>query len=77
MTEFQQYALHGWFLCDISRGRKSPMYEGWNDPEKIKEVTSAAEGLDGAGICHVESPDLCRRYRQYDASSRVACGARC
>lgn len=55
MKEFQEYAAHGWALCDITRGKKSPLYDDWNKPEKLAETTDAAEGLDGAGLAHVAS----------------------
>jgi hypothetical protein len=55
MIEFQEYAAHGWRLCDIARGRKAPLYNDWNTPEKIAATTDAAEGLDGAGLCHADS----------------------
>lgn len=55
MNEFQEYAAHGWRLCDIARGRKAPLYDDWNTPEKIAATTEAAEGLDGAGLCHADS----------------------
>jgi hypothetical protein len=55
MNQFQQYAAHGWRLCIIDRGKKAPLYDDWNTPEKIAEATDAAEGADGMGLCHADS----------------------
>jgi Bifunctional DNA primase/polymerase, N-terminal/Family of unknown function (DUF5906)/Primase C terminal 2 (PriCT-2) len=55
VNEFLEYARHGWKLCAIGAGSKGPLYEDWNEPAKIEEVTEAAEGLNGAGLCHALS----------------------
>lgn len=52
---FAEYAAHGWKLCAIEPGQKGPLYVGWNKPEKLDEITSAAAGLDGAGLAHAAS----------------------
>lgn len=49
---FSEYVKHGWSLCAIDRGNKSPTYPKWND-RPIDEET--AEGVMGAGLLHVQS----------------------
>lgn len=52
MSEFQDYVAHGWKLCAIDRGKKAPVYEGWN----VTPIPDdAVEGLDGAGLLHALS----------------------
>ena len=52
MSEFRDYIAHGWALCAIDVGRKSPTYSDW----QLKPIPiDAADGLDGAGILHVQS----------------------
>jgi hypothetical protein len=52
MTQFAEYAAHGWRLCAIDRGQKGPVYGGWN----VKPIPAdALDGLDGAGLLHALS----------------------
>ena len=49
MDTFDEYVAHGWKLCGIDAGRKSPLYPGWNE----KPIPAdAVAGLDGAGLLH-------------------------
>jgi len=54
-VSFAEYAAHGWRLCSIERGHKSPLYAKWQTPRKADEVSAAAAGLDGAGLLHALS----------------------
>lgn len=55
MTEkFSDYVQHGWKLCAIDRGSKSPRYTDWNTPARAIPA-DAADGLDGAGLMHAYS----------------------
>ena len=52
MSEFEEYAAHGWRLCAIERGEKLPRYKGWN----AKPIPDdAVGGLEGAGLLHALS----------------------
>jgi hypothetical protein len=52
VSEFKEYAAHGWQLCAIDRGRKGPVYDAWN----TKPIPAdAVEALDGAGLLHALS----------------------
>lgn len=52
MSDFRKYIEHGWGICGIERGKKSPAYPGWNTKSIPLE---AADGLDGAGLLHALS----------------------
>ncbi|MFI4971320.1 MAG: VapE domain-containing protein [Hyphomicrobiales bacterium] len=52
MTSFADYALHGWKLCAITPGAKSPDYAGWNTRPIPAD---AADALVGAGLLHALS----------------------
>lgn len=49
---FSQYVRRGWAICGIDRGKKGPEYHGWNTKPIAED---AADGLDGAGLLHVQS----------------------
>lgn len=52
MTEFDAYIANGWKLCAIDKGKKAPVYDGWN----TKPIPAdAVAGLDGAGLLHALS----------------------
>lgn len=49
---FHQYVEHGWAICGLPKGEKSPKYKGWN----TKPIpAAAADGFDGAGLLHALS----------------------
>jgi hypothetical protein len=49
---FRDYVDAGWRICSIDKGRKAPVYAGWN----VKPIAAdAADGLDGAGLLHALS----------------------
>jgi len=49
---FRDYVESGFALCGISRGKKAPEYDQWNERPVPAE---AAEGLEGAGLLHALS----------------------
>lgn len=49
---FRQYIEAGWSLCSIRKGSKGPDYPRWNE---TPIPLDAADGIDGAGILHVQS----------------------
>ena len=49
---FTDYIRHGYALCAIPKGGKSPTYAKWNERPIDLET---AEGIDGAGLLHVQS----------------------
>lgn len=54
---FRELIEHaGFALCAIDRGSKSPRYARWNENPIPAD---AADGLDGAGILHVQSKTCC------------------
>lgn len=52
---FGKYAKHGWVLCPIARGTKSPTNAGWNLRQSGVTEPEVAEELDGAGLMHAYS----------------------
>ena len=52
MNPFAEYVAHGWRLCAIAPGKKSPDYDNW---QRNPIPADAAEGLDGAGLLHALS----------------------
>ena len=49
---FADYIRHGWSLCAIEKGSKSPRYAQWpTNPIPLE----AADGIDGAGLLHALS----------------------
>ena len=52
MPRFVDYVRHGWQICEIPPGRKSPLYEDWN----LRGITAArAMRAKGAGLLHALS----------------------
>ena len=58
MGEFRKYVEHGWAICAIQKGTKSPNYDGWQMPQNAIPA-DAADGLDGAGLLHAYSKTCC------------------
>ena len=52
MNSFAEYIAHGFKLCAIPPGRKSPDYADW---QRNPIPADAAEGIDGAGLLHALS----------------------
>lgn len=51
-----EYAQHGWHLCHIDRGLKSPFAKGWNTRERAFTDPDVAAELDGnVGLMHAYS----------------------
>jgi Primase C terminal 2 (PriCT-2)/Bifunctional DNA primase/polymerase, N-terminal/Family of unknown function (DUF5906) len=55
MKEFGDYCRHGFVLCGIDRGSKSPHYGQWQTAERGITEPEIAECLDGAGLLHAYS----------------------
>lgn len=53
-VNFAEYVAHGWALCGINAGKKAPVYDDWNEPDKAL-TEQEAEGTDGAGLMHALS----------------------
>lgn len=49
---FSEYINHGWKLCRIEPGSKSPRYRGWN--EEFNAIT-ISKGVEAAGLMHAYS----------------------
>lgn len=65
MSDFADYVAHGWALCSIDRNSKRATYEGWNE---TPIPADAVEGLDGAGLLHVQSGTCCLDLDNLDAA---------
>lgn len=52
MTLFSEYVRHGWALCAIERGSKSPRYPQWNTNPIDADV---ADNVPGVGLLHALS----------------------
>lgn len=50
---FAEYEAHGWALCAIERGKKAPVYDGWNVSAFPAESIEALD--NGAGLLHAKS----------------------
>jgi hypothetical protein len=51
-VSFREYVEAGWSLCIVPPGTKGPTYKRWNERPIDAET---AEGIDGAGLLHVQS----------------------
>src|SRR5579884_2764947 len=50
---FTDYEAYGWKLCAIERGRKAPVYDGWNvSPFPAESIEALG---NGGGLLHAES----------------------
>lgn len=55
MELFAEYAVHGWALCPIAPGRKSPVVAGWQRKDRAIRDPDVAAELSGVGLCHAWS----------------------
>jgi hypothetical protein len=66
VSQFKQYARHGWALCQIYAGEKKPRGEKWNTRENAITDPEHASGLVGAGLQHAFSGTCAIDVDHYD-----------
>lgn len=65
-----EYLAHGWKLCRIHPGSKSPLNGGWNDPGKdIRNVEAFTPG-HGIGLLHAYSGTCAIDIDAYDVARK-------